>query len=132
MDPMSEYLAHVTIEAKLAAGNERRAGRLLREERRAERRRRRQARPGDLVGENWVANGPRSGRGGSLTAAPTSAFPPSVEVARPARARPPTGSRSCGTGSERRLLEAMAEVAAASAPGAAAALVDRRAARPPD
>ena len=29
-----------------------------------------------------------------------------------------------GTGSERRLLEAMAEVAAASAPGAAAALVD--------
>ena len=64
MDPMSEYLAHVTIEAKLAAAHERRAGRLLEKERRAERRRRR-----GLALERWwragSRTGPRSGRGGS-------------------------------------------------------------------
>ena len=122
MDPMSEYLAHVTIGAKLAAAHERRAGRLLEKERRAERRRRR-----GLALERWwrawVANGPEIGSWRLLTAAPTGVIPPSVDVA---QVLDEAAHRvaELGTGSERRLLEAMAEVAAESAPGAAAALVD--------
>ena len=91
-------------------------------ERRAERRRRRR-----LALERWwrawVANGPEIGSWRLLTAAPTRDLPPSVELA---QVLDEAAHRvaELGTGSERRLLEAMAEVAAESAPGAAAALVD--------
>jgi hypothetical protein len=122
MDPMSEYLAHVTIEAKLAAAHQSRAGRLLEQERRAERRRRRRLAL-ERWWRGWVANGPEIGSWRLLTAPPTRDLPPAVELA---QVLDEAAHRvaELGTGSERRVLEAMAEVAAQSAPGAAAALVD--------
>ena len=90
MDPMSEYLAHVTIEAKLAAAHERRAGRLLEKERRAERRRRRRLAL-ERWWRGWVANGPEIGSWRLLTAAPTRDLPPSVEAGPGARRGGPPG-----------------------------------------
>ena len=80
MDPMSEYLARMTIDARLASAQERRPGRHTEDARRAE--------LGALLEEA------------------------AHRVAEQ------------GTASERRLLEVMSEVAAPSAPGAAAALAD--------
>ena len=123
MDPMSEYLARATIEARIAAA----AGSA--------------ARGGSSRGRDApsAADGTasRSPGGGSVETArgydarqpggwpsPSPARPPSVELAQLLEeAAHHIAER--GTGSERRLLEAMAEVAAPSAPGAAAALVDR-------
>ncbi len=122
MDLMNGHLARLMIEAQIAAADESRAGRVIEKERRAERRRRRR-----LALEHWwrgwVANGPEIGSWRLLLAAPTRVLPPSVELA---QVLDEAAHRvaELGTGSERRLLEAMAEVAGESAPGAAAALVD--------
>jgi hypothetical protein len=123
MDPMSEYLARATINQRLASARELQRGLPLEEERRAERRRRRR----QLFARwwrSWVENGQQVGARRLAAAAPSPARPPSVELAQLLEeAAHHIAER--GTGSERRLLEAMSEVAAPSAPGAAAALVDR-------
>jgi hypothetical protein len=121
MDAMSEHLARATIEARIAAAEAGRQGRQLERERRAERHRRLRL----AVTRWWQRRAARGYDLGSLAlavAAPQR--PPAValadlldEAAHRIAAR--------GTDSERRVLEAVAEVAASSAPGAAAALVDR-------
>jgi hypothetical protein len=121
MDPMSEYLARATIEARIAAAEAGRQGRQLERERRAERRRRRRL----AVISWWQRSAARGYDFGSLalaTAGPQR--PPSVELA---HALDEAAHRIAahGTDSERRVLAAMADVAAPSAPGAVAALVDR-------
>jgi hypothetical protein len=122
MDLMSYYLVMATIEARVASAQERRDGRRLEKERRAERRRRRRI---ALAGwwQGWVSNGPEIGSWRLLAAAPARALPPSVELA---QVLDEAAHRiaELGSGAERRLLDAMAEVAAQSAPGAAAALGD--------
>jgi hypothetical protein len=121
MDLMSGHLAHLMIEAHVAAANESRAGRILEKERRAERRRTRRLAL-TRWWRSWVRNGPEIGSW-RLLLAPTRALPPSVELA---HLLDEAAHRvaELGSGSERRLLEAMAVVAAESAPGAAAALAD--------
>ena len=123
MDPMSEYLVRATIDARLASAQERRPGHQIEKEERAERRRRRRLALARWW-QSWVASGPEIGSWRLLAAAPTRVLPPSVELA---QVLDEAAHRiaELGTGSERRLLEAMAEVAADSAPGAAAALVDQ-------
>ena len=120
MDAMSEYLARATIEARIAAAEAGRQGRQLERERRAERRRRLRL----AVTRWWQRRAARGYDLGSLAlavAAPQR--PPSAELAHVLdEAAHRIAAR--GTDSERRVLEAMAEVAAPSAPGAAAALVD--------
>ena len=120
MDPMSEYLARATIEARIAAAEAGRQGRQLERERRAERRRRLR-----LAVTGWWRR--RATRGfdlGSLAlamAAPVRS--PTVELA---HVLDEAAHRiaSQRTDAEHRLLGAVAEVAAPSEPGAAAALVD--------
>jgi hypothetical protein len=122
MDPMNEYLASATITERLAQAREQQPGRRIEAERRSDRRRRRRA---ALVG--WW-------RGRSVH--PTQAKAPRLVAAE----QTPIASASAevaglledaayriaeeGTATERRLLEAMAQVASESAPGASAALVD--------
>jgi hypothetical protein len=121
MDAMSEHLARATIEARIAAAEAGRQGRQVERERRAERRRRLRL----AVTRWWQRRAARGYDLGSLAlavAAPQR--PPSVQLA---DLLDDTAHRIAahGTDSERRVLEAMADVAAPSAPGAAAALVDR-------
>ena len=118
---MSEHLARATIEARIAAAEASRQGRRLEKERRAERRRRLR-----LAVTRWWQ--PRAARGfdlGSLALA--AAAPERSPTAELAHVLDEAAHRIAARGpdSERRVLEAMAEVAAPSAPGAAAALVDR-------
>ena len=121
MDPMSEYLARVVIEARIAAAEEGRQGRWLEEERRAERRRRLRL----AVTQWWQRRTARGFDLGSLALAV--AAPERLPSAELAHLLDETAHRiaECGTDSERRVLEAMADIAAPSAPGVAAALVDR-------
>ena len=122
MDLMSGHLARLVIEEHIAAAEKRSAGRIIEKERRNERRRRRRLAL-ERWWRGWVASGPEIGSWRLLLAAPARGLPPSVEVA---QVLDEAAHRiaELGSGSERRLLEAMAEVAAESAPGAAAALVD--------
>ena len=123
MDPMSEYLARATIDARLVLAQERRQGRQIGDERRAERRRQR----GFAIARWWqgrLSRGSNVGARGLAAAASTPVRPPTVELAQVLEEAAHHVAEQ-GTSSERRLLEAMSEVAAQSAPGAAAALVDR-------
>ena len=115
MDAMSEYLARATIEARIAAAEAGRQGRQLERERRAERRRRVRL----AVTRWWQRRAARGHDLGSLAlavAAPERS--PSVELA---HVLDEAAHRiaNWGTGSERRVMEAMADVAAPTA-----ALVD--------
>lgn len=120
MDAMSARLARATIEARIAAAEAGRLGRQLERERRAERRRRLRL----AVTRWWQRRAARGYDLGSLAlavAAPRrSASAELSDVLDDAAHR----IAERGTGAERRVLEAMAEVAAPTAPGAAAALVD--------
>jgi hypothetical protein len=122
VDPMSEYLARAAIQARTASAPRPRAGRRLERARRAERRRRRR-----LVAERWwrdrIAKGPETGSWRLLAVTPPPDRSPSVELA---QLLDDAAYRIAehGTGSQRQLLEAMAEVATQSAPGAAGALAD--------
>ena len=121
MDPMSEYLARATIEARIADAEAGRQGRRLERERRAERRRRLRL----AVTRWWRRRAVRGYDLGSLAlavAAPVRS--PTAELAH-VLDEAAHGIAARGTDSERRVLEAVAEVAAPSAPGAAAALADR-------
>ena len=121
MDPMSEYLARATIDARLVLAQERRQGRQIEDERRAERRRERRL----AIARWWqsrLSRGPDVGARGLAAAAATPVRPPSVELAQVLEEAAHHLAEQ-GTSAERRLLEAMSEVAAQSAPGAAAALV---------
>ena len=121
MDAMNKQLARAVIEAKIASAQERRPGRQIEKERRAERRHQ-----GRLALAGWwqslAGTGPEIGSW-RLVAAPTRDLPPSVELAQ-VLDEAAHHIADEGTGVERRLVEAMAEVARQSAPGAAAALVD--------
>ncbi len=121
MDPMSEYLARAVIEARIAAAEGGRQGRRLEEERRAERRRRLRL----AVTRWWQGRAARGFDLGSLALAV--AAPERLPSAELGHVLDETAHRIAerGTDAERRVLEAMADVAAPSAPGAAAALVDR-------
>ena len=122
MDPLSEYLARATIEARLAAAYERRPGRQIEIERRAQRRRDRRL----AIARWWQRRASRRQDIPARRLAAASATPvpsPSIQLAHLLEAAAHRVAEQ-GTSSERRLLEAMAEVAAPSAPGAAAALVD--------
>jgi len=121
MDAMSEHLARATIEARIAAAEAGRQGRQLERERRAERRRRLRL----AVTRWWQRRAARGYDLGSLAlavAAPQR--PPTVEIA-DLLDEAAHRIAEWGTGSQRRVLEVMADVAAPTAPGAAAALVDR-------
>jgi hypothetical protein len=120
MDPMSEYLARATIEARIATAQAGRLGRQLEQERRVERRRRLR-----LAVTRWWQR--RAVRGFDLRSlALAGAAPGRAPSAELAHILEETAHRVAehGTESERRVLEAMADVAAHTAPGAAAALVD--------
>ena len=121
MDPMSEDLARATIDARIAAAQAHRPGRQLEAARRAERRQRRR-----LAVRRWWQRRAAPGYDlGSLALAVAAPQPsPSVGLAHVLdEAAHRIADR--GTASARRVLEAMADVAAPSAPDAAAALVDR-------
>jgi hypothetical protein len=121
MDAMSEHLARATIEARIAAAEAGRQGRRLERERRAERRRRLRL----AVTRWWQRRAARGFDLGSLALAV--AAPDRSPTAELAHVLDEAAHRVAarGTDSERRVLEAMADVAAPTAPGAAAALVDR-------
>jgi hypothetical protein len=120
MDPMSDYLARATIEARIAAAEAGRLGRQLERAGRAERRRRVRL----AVTRWWQRRAARGFDLGSLALAV--AAPERSPSAQLAHILDETAHRIAerGTDSERRVLEAMADVAAPSAPGAAAALAD--------
>jgi hypothetical protein len=120
MDPMSGYLAKAAIDAILASAEERRPGRRIGQAPRAQRRRRRR----DAIAQSWQRRAARGYDVGSLAlAAPAPRRPPTVVLTQVLdEAAHHIAER--GTGSERGLLEAMSLVAAPSAPGVAAALVD--------
>ena len=120
MDALSEHLARATIEARIAAAEAGRQGRQLEQERRAERRRRLRL----AVTRWWQRRAARGYDLGSLALAV--AAPQRSASAQLAYVLDDAAHRIAerGTGAERRVLEAMAEVAAPTAPGAAAALVD--------
>jgi hypothetical protein len=122
MDAMSQYVARATIEAKLADARDRQAGRLIQKQRRAERLRRWRL----AVTARWqrfVDDGPETGSW-RLVAAPTRpSVTPTIELAQLLDAAAHHIEQR-GTAAERRLLEAMAEVVARTAPGTSAALVD--------
>ena len=120
MDAMSEHLARATIEARIAAAEAGRQGRQLEQERRTERRQRLRL----AVTQWWRRRAARGYDLGSLAlavAAPERS--PSVELAH-VLDEAAYRIAEWGTGSERRVMEAMAHIAAPTAPGAAAALVD--------
>ena len=121
MDPLSEHLARTMIEARNAAAEQRRPGRRIEQERRN---RRRQARR-ELIARWWRRRAVLGFDVGTLALA--LAAPRMVPAAELARRLDEAAHRIAehGTSGERPLLEAMAQVAAESAPGAAAALVDR-------
>ena len=120
MDPMNAYLAKSLTEARVAAAEARRPGRRIEEERRAQCRRARR----EKFARWWQR---RTVQGFDLdTLALALAAPqrlPSVELAQRLDEAAHRIAEH-GTSGEGRLLAAMAKVAAASAPGAAAALVD--------
>ncbi len=122
MDPMTTYLARAVIQARLDAAAEQRPGRMILAARRDARRRRRRS-----AVAAWRRHPPWRRARVELPALATAAtpplLPPSVEAARLLDA---TAHRVAegGTGCEAAVLRAMSEVAAATAPGAAAALVD--------
>jgi len=119
---MSEYLVRAMIDARLASAQKRRQGRQIEDERRAERRRKRR----HAIARWWQRRPSREPDLGARRLAAAAATPvraPSVELARVLE-EAAHGVADRGTSSERRLLEAMSEVAAPSAPGASAALVD--------
>ena len=120
MDPMSEYLARTVIEGRIAAAEGRRAGRRIEEERRELRRQARRA----AVARWWQRRAVRGFDAGTLALA--LAAPARLPSAELAQRLDDAAHRIAeqGTSGERRLLAAMAKVAAATAPGAAAALVD--------
>jgi hypothetical protein len=126
MDPLSEYLARATIEARLASARERRHGRELEKERRARRPRRR---PLTFLRGWWPSRAALVRQ--VATRRPTPPPPPPTPPPSPslqlAHALEEAAHRIAeqGTSTERRLLEAMSEVVAVSAPGVAAALVDQ-------
>jgi hypothetical protein len=120
MDLMNAYLAKSLIEARVAAAEARRPGRRIEEERRARRRRLRRA----SLTRWWQRRAVQGFDLGTLVlalAAPRRL--PSVELA---QRLDDAAHRIAehGTSGEGLLLAAMAKVAAAAAPGAAAALVD--------
>jgi hypothetical protein len=125
MDPMSEHLARTIIDARLAEAYQRRLLRRIEAEELAERRMKRR-----LVLARWRQRLAAAGATGGATrtlamagpAAPDS--PPSAELASRLDAAAHRIAES-GTASERRLIEAMSDVVQATAPGTAAALVDR-------
>lgn len=117
---LNVYLARATIDARLASAHELRQGRRIDVERRAQRRRERR-----LAIVRWwqhrAWHGPDAGARTLVPAAPVrSTSDRLAHVLEEAAHR----VAEQGTSTERRLLEAMSEVAAQSAPGAAAALVD--------
>jgi hypothetical protein len=117
MDLMTEYLVRSLIQQRLAAADEGREGRRLEKERRALRRRR-------WWGRTPAAPAPAAAPAAPVLArvlAPVLALADEVAVL---LARAAYRVAEEGTASERRLLEAMAEVSAGSSAGAAAALVD--------
>ena len=120
MDLLSEYLARTVIEGRIAAAEERRPGRRIAEERRDRRRRARRA----TVARWWQRHAVRGFDAG--TPALALAAPERLPSAELAQRLDDAAHRIAeqGTSGERRLLAAMAKVAAATAPGAAAALVD--------
>ena len=116
MTSMNEHLVRATIDARLAKAHERHLGRQAEREKRTERRRHRRWR--------WWAAPRRRAAVGRLALAP--AVPvcgPSLELDRMLEDAAHRVAEQ-GTSSERPLLQAMSDVAAQSAPGAAAALVD--------
>ena len=122
MDPMSDYLAKATISAGLANAQERQPGRRIEADRRAERRRRRRLAIARWRGRRALPR-PEVGARKSVVAAATHLRSPSVELALVLEKAAHRVAEE-GTFAERRLLEAMSQVASQSAPGASAALVD--------
>jgi hypothetical protein len=122
MDPMTTYLARAVIQARLDAADAQRPGRKILAARRDERRRRRRA-----VVAAWTRHPPWRRTPVEMpplvAAAAAPVLSPSVEVARLLDA---TAHRVAegGTGCEAAVLRSMSEVAAPTAPGAAAALGD--------
>lgn len=119
MNPMPEELARATINARLAWAEERRQARRIEQDSREERRRRRRL----AVSRWWRDRSRTSAVDASTLVAITHVDSPSARLARVlGEAAQRVVER--GTASDRLLLSAMAAVAASSAPGAAAALVD--------
>jgi hypothetical protein len=123
MDLMNALLAQAMIDARLAQASQQRLGRQIEDDRRAARRTRRRR----AMARWWrrrVSRGPDAGSRKLGVAAATPVRAPSVELAQVLEEAAHRLAAQ-GTSSESRLLEAMSEVAGQSAPGAAAALVDR-------
>ena len=121
MDLMSAYLAWVTTAAR-PASTQRTEGQHSKDARRTERRRGHS----NALARWWhglARRHPDLGVPRPAAVAATPVGPSSVELARVLEAAAHHVAEK-GTASERRLLEAMSEVTAQSAPGAAAALVD--------
>lgn len=122
MDLMGEYLAWLTIAAGPASTQRREGQQHIKDARRTERRR---GHPNALA--RWwhglATRHPDLGVPRPTAVAATPVGPPSVELARVLEAAAHHVAEE-GTSSERGLLEAMSEVTAQSAPGAAAALVN--------
>jgi hypothetical protein len=121
MDAMSEDLARATIEARIADAQARRQGGQLEQERRAERRRRLRL----AVTRWWQRRAARGYDLGSLALAAAAPDRPSSVQLGHVLDEAAHRIAEWGTGSELRVLEAIADVAAPTAPAAAAALVDR-------
>jgi hypothetical protein len=125
MDLMSAQLAQLMIKTRLAEADERRLDHQIRTGKREERRRRRR-----LALDAWRQHraqrraGCRRRRLTAVAAAPA-LLPPSAEVAQLLDVAAHRVSE-LGTASEHALLQALSDVVAPTAPGAAAALVDER------
>jgi hypothetical protein len=123
MDPTSTHLARLMIRTRLAEADERRLGHQIRTGKRDERRRRRRlALDARRQHRAQRRAGSRRRRLTAVAAAP--ALPPSAEVAQVLDVAVHRVSE-LGTASEHALLQALSDVVAPTAPGAAAALVDR-------
>jgi hypothetical protein len=124
MDLTSAQLARLMIRTRLAEADERRLGHQIRTGKRDERRRRRRLAL-DARRQHRVQRraGSRRRRLTAVAAAP--ALTPSAEVAQILDLAARRVSE-LGTASEHALLQALADVVAPTAPGAAAALVDER------
>ena len=122
MDPMSGLLAQTMIDSLIRQASQQRLGRQVEDDRRAARRTRRRR----AVARWWerlASRAPVAGSRRLAVAAATPARPPSIELAQVLEEAAHRIAEQ-GTSSEPLLLFAMSEVAAQSAPGAAAALVD--------
>ncbi|MEO6511672.1 MAG: hypothetical protein ABIO16_11820, partial [Nocardioides sp.] len=125
MDPMTEFLARSVIRQRIATADEGREGRRLERERREERRRGRAAMVARWRAARMRRRSSRAAR--TLESAPRPRLVPAVQLAAEVSALLTAAAYRVdedGTTSERPLLEALAEVSAASAAGTAAALVD--------